>query len=344
MDAPPPAPGTIDATDRAELAQLLPRPALADRSVDAMLTATDSGSLREAATRYAAVGIPVFPCVPGAKHPITRRGFHDATTSACAVDEWWRRYPRANIGIPTGVTSGLSVVDVDVHGGATGFPAFEGARDDGVATTWSWLVRTPSGGVHAYFPSTSLPQSCWQSPAAHVDFRGDGGYVVAPPSVIEVNGSPAAYTIIATATHAPGPLDATQLRSHLDPSWDDRDRHPRSQAARPFGTASDPAARPKRLAAWVAALPEGGRNGGLFWAACRLAEEGYRLETAVETVGAGARHAGLSDREIRITVTSAYRTAANAAPTSPGRTASTRAPGGPAGHFTTPQQRRGIAL
>lgn len=346
MDAPPTSDST-QRSDRTALSELPPLPDLATWAVDVMRTVASAGSLRESATRYAEVGIPVFPCVPGAKHPITKRGFHDATTSRRAVDEWWRRYPRANIGVPTGVTSGLSVVDVDVHSGASGYPAFDNARRDGLALTWSWLVRTPSGGLHAYFPATPLPQPCWQSPGAHVDFRGDGGYIVAPPSVVELNGSPAAYTVIATANHTPAPLDATQLRTHLDPSWDHRDLPPRSQAARPFGTAADSAARPERLAAWVAALPEGGRNGGLFWAACRLAEEGYRFETALESVGAGARDAGLGDREIRITVASAYRTAARATSTNPASTATAagpRVPGGPAGRFTTPHQRRGIAL
>ncbi len=97
-------------------------------AVATMRTAAEADSLGAAATHYAALGIPVFPCVPGAKHPLTRNGFHDATTSRPVVRDWWHRHPRANIGVPTGVVSGIVVVDVDVHAGASGFQAFESAR------------------------------------------------------------------------------------------------------------------------------------------------------------------------------------------------------------------------
>ena len=56
----------------------------------------------------------MFPCVPGEKRPLVRRGFHDATANAAQVSEWWSRWPQANIGIPTGAASGVEVVDVDV--------------------------------------------------------------------------------------------------------------------------------------------------------------------------------------------------------------------------------------
>ena len=63
--------------------------------------------LPEAAARFAAEGVPVFPCVPGEKRPLVRRGFHDATAEPVQVAEWWRRWPAANIGIPTGAASGV---------------------------------------------------------------------------------------------------------------------------------------------------------------------------------------------------------------------------------------------
>ena len=72
--------------------------------------------LGKAAAVYAAAGIPVFPCAPGQKRPLTAHGFHDATTDPTQIDAWWGRYPEANIGIPTGVM--VEVLDVDVH--ATG--------------------------------------------------------------------------------------------------------------------------------------------------------------------------------------------------------------------------------
>ncbi|WP_460808597.1 primase alpha helix C-terminal domain-containing protein [Nocardioides salsibiostraticola] len=65
--------------------------------------------------------------------------------------------------------------------------------------------------------------------------------------------------------------------------------------------------RPDNLAAWVAARPEGGRNGGLFWAACRMAEEGHALNAASSVLGDAACAAGLPEREALTTIRSAYR-------------------------------------
>lgn len=141
--------------------------------------------LSEAAARFAAAGVPVFPCLPGEKRPLVLRGFHDATADPAQVAEWWSRWPSANIGIPTGAVSGVEVVDVDVHPTGTGFPAFREAHRQGHAAGWAALVRTPSGGLHAYYPvNPDRAQSSWQAARAHVDFRGDGGYIIAPPSKV----------------------------------------------------------------------------------------------------------------------------------------------------------------
>ena len=63
----------------------------------------------------------------------------------------------------------------------------------------------------------------------------------------------------------------------------------------------------ERLAAWVAGRGEGERNRGLFWAACRLAENGVSPADALDALSAAAQSAGLGDREITTTVRSAYR-------------------------------------
>ena len=105
------------------------------------------------------------------------------------VQTWWRRNPAANIGIPTGARSGVLVVDVDVHGTHSGYAAFDRARTARLVDAWGWLTRTPSGGLHAYFPAIrGVEQRSWQVPGQHIDFRGDGGYVIAPPSRITVEG------------------------------------------------------------------------------------------------------------------------------------------------------------
>lgn len=259
--------------------------------------------LPEAAARFAAAGVPVFPCVPGEKRPLVRRGFHDATTDPDQVDAWWARWPQANIGIPTGAVSGVEVVDVDVHSTGTGFPAFRTAHREGLASGWAALVRTPSGGLHAYYPADpERSQSSWQAANAHVDFRGDGGYIIAPPSkVLRPGGVRAPYRLI-VAGNTPAPVDAARLRDFLDP------RTPipldRARASRFERRGSDA----QVLAGWVAGRGEGERNRGLFWAACRLAEAGTPPDATLEALGPAAEHAGLGSREIMATIRSAYRT------------------------------------
>ena len=261
--------------------------------------------LADAAARFTAVGVPVFPCVPGEKRPLVRRGFHDASTDPHRVATWWSRWPAANIGIPTGAASGVEVVDVDVHQAGTGFTAFRAAHREGHAAGWAALVRTPSGGLHAYYPADSVRgQSSWQAARAHVDFRGDGGYIIAPPSqVLRPSGVRAPYRLIVTSGGTPTPVDAARLREFLDPHTPIR--IDRARAVRSALRGSDA----KVLAGWVAGRGEGERNRGLFWAACRLAEAGTPPDATLEALGPAAEHAGLGSREIMATIRSAYRTA-----------------------------------
>lgn len=256
-------------------------------------------TLTGAAMRYANLGIPVFPCVPGGKQPLTPNGFHDATSSARIVHHWWQRTPDANIGLPTGAITGVVVVDVDVHAETSGFSAFERARAEGLADGWGWLVRTPSGGVHAYYPSSDVEQRSWQAQRASIDFRGDGGYVIAPPSRIAIAGEPTAYAVIATAPRSPHAIDSVRLRQFLEPPR----RLPPRVGVPTIG------ARPDKLAAWVASRPEGGRNAGLFWAACRMVEQGYDVRETAAVLGDAAQSAGLKEREVETTIQSAYRIA-----------------------------------
>src|ERR1700728_2540553 len=61
--------------------------------------------------------VPVFPCrecEPGRKRPYTGRGFHDATRDSGIIKAWWRQWPAALIGMPTGRVSGRWVLDIDV--------------------------------------------------------------------------------------------------------------------------------------------------------------------------------------------------------------------------------------
>jgi hypothetical protein len=284
-------------------------------SVSTMRRVAEEPTLTGAALRYVNLGIPVFPCVPGGKHPLTPNGFHDATSSARVVHAWWQRHPEANIGLPTGARTGVLVVDIDVHSDGCGFQAFEGARSEGLCDRWGWLVRTPSGGVHAYYPTpANLEQRSWQVPLAHVDFRGDGGYVIAPPSRIEVGGATRTYDVIAVTTQPAKPVDAIKLRQFLEP-------HRPTTSLRPPVALSGPGCHPPALARTVALAAEGGRNRALFWASCRMAESNFAPAEIASWLTSAAQYAGLGDREIETTINSAARHATRLGPASrPGPT------------------------
>ena len=259
-------------------------------------------SLRDAALALARDGIPVFPCAPDRKIPLTAHGFHDATTDPRRVKAWWDADPRANIGVPTGAP-GSDVLDVDVRATGSGFPALRDLRQAGLVSGWNSAVRTPSGGLHLYFTGTAQP--CGSVPPAHIDFRGHGGYVLVPPSTVD--GRP--YRCVAHRSAVREPLDWTAITAQLRPETD-RPRPGTAQQAGPPDLA--------RLTSWVEKQPEGNRNRGLYWAACRLPSTSERELTAL--IDAAVR-AGLPRPEARRTVASA-RARIGAAPRStfPSRT------------------------
>ena len=61
--------------------------------------------------------LPVFPCQPKGKKPLTANGFKDATTDLQQIRIWWSKTPQANIGIPTGRRSGFDALDIDYRHG-----------------------------------------------------------------------------------------------------------------------------------------------------------------------------------------------------------------------------------
>jgi hypothetical protein len=129
----------------------------------------------EAATR----GWPVFPCRPRQKIPASRHGCLDADTDPDKVGDWWGRHPNHNVAFATGLV--FDVLDLDGEDGIKAFDSW--CQNNGVAVAYDELplVDTPSGGMHLYFVSTGAGNRAGMLP--HVDWRGRGGYVVAPPSV-----------------------------------------------------------------------------------------------------------------------------------------------------------------
>ncbi|MFB9620458.1 bifunctional DNA primase/polymerase [Brooklawnia cerclae] len=260
-------------------------------------------STGEAAVALASDGVPVFPVTVGGKQPLTRHGFHDATTDLDQIRRWWSATPGANIGMPTGAASGLVVVDVDVHGPVNGYVALDRADRAGLLAGWEALIQTPTDGLHAYYPATSgNEQRSWQAARAGIDFRGDGGYIIVPPSSRIIDGQRCVYRLKQVTRDQPQPLEAGRLRRFLDPP-PPRTRGPQSQAQ-----AMDHGVNVERLAAWVGRLQEGERNHGLFWAACTMAEHHVPPGQTLDVLTTAGGQAGLSVREVTVTVRSAYRT------------------------------------
>ncbi len=150
-----------------------------------------SHELLKGALLYAGRGIAVFPCEPVGKRPLTAEGFLEATTDDERIRRWWGRWPQANVAIPTGERSGLLVLDVDAGEGTDAVAMLELSRGQSPKTA---RAATGGGGQHLYFryPSprelraaglyTRQVRNSQGLLGDGLDVRGEGGYVVAPPS------------------------------------------------------------------------------------------------------------------------------------------------------------------
>jgi Bifunctional DNA primase/polymerase, N-terminal len=254
-----------------------------------------SWQLRDAALAYAARGIPVLPlhyplphhgdlqavtddqqpprpaartrcscrdpgCGQPGKHPLgtlVPHGVKEATCNRARILAWWTRHPQANIGLATGQR--FDVLDVD---GPAGEQAIrELAAEHGLVSSGP-LVRTGGGGWHFYLAPTGLGNA---HPAGleKVDWRGRGGYVVAPPS--RHTSSHPYHWVPGRDLDAPLVQVPTPIRQRLE-------RPPPQRPAAPIELAAagdDPGERYVRAAlaeelARVAAAPKGQRNRQLW--------------------------------------------------------------------------------
>ncbi len=190
-------------------------------------------------------GIPVFPCRPD-KRPYTEHGFKDATTNLDTIEEWWRRWPDALIGVPTGKASGLFVLDVD---------------PDGLAWYQEHAAELCAGRIHqtrrkGYHLLYKVPQQEIRCSAGQlsrgIDVRAGGGYAVWWPAHdgeaiggIEDIGDAPAWLL----------KQLTNGASHHDRDHGDEDRD--------------------------AGVHEGGRNDYLSREAFRLRKQGLSVEQII---------------------------------------------------------------
>jgi hypothetical protein len=150
-------------------------PIIAELGRDA---AIQEDRMRWAAIFYARCGIPVFPLQPGGKAPLARtHGVNDASTDLRKIRARWARNPVDNIGLACGVI--FDVLDVDVKDGRPGYESLARLRLAGL-TQGAWAAaRTPTGGRHVLFAASGDGNHGDRS--SGLDFRGLGGYIVAPP-------------------------------------------------------------------------------------------------------------------------------------------------------------------
>lgn len=247
-------------------------------------------ALADSAISYAQTeGLYVFPLQERGKVPLVAHGLDDATLDAMTIETWWERWPNANIAIRTG---DLVVVDEDRPAALT-----ELAAKHGETIPVTRIARTGKGR-HYYFtqPSDGRIRNTTGKLAPGIDTRGDGGYVVAPPSVHPDGG---VYAWESTAPPAPFPPWMAALLTE-----------PKPKPVTPFLGRSTPYAQRALEAEHhsVATAAEGSRNHALNAAAFSLAQlvAGGELDEQDmrSSLEAAARACGLPDKEALATINS----------------------------------------
>ncbi|MEK7315386.1 MAG: phage/plasmid primase, P4 family [Candidatus Eisenbacteria bacterium] len=260
--------------------------------------------LLEAALAYGDQGWAVFPlyhpvgkvcscedpkCSSPGKHPRTVHGLNDASTDPETIRRWWLRWPEANVGIRTGKDSGFVVLDEDPYHGAE--RAIEVLATIHGPLPSSLESATGGGGRHFLFAHpgvtirnrTSLPVP-GVDPSG-LDVRGDGGYIVAPPS-LHLSG--AEYQWIR-------PIDGSVLAPM--PGW--------LLELSLNGAAQTDEGSPSRAGSLP--IPEGERNDTLFRLACSLRARGAEEPEIRAKVSEVACDPPLSPGELSRIVESACR-------------------------------------
>lgn len=146
-----------------------------------------------AALDYAQRGLPVLPCKPTDKKPYVARdkdengepipktgGLYKATCDPDQIRAWWAEWPHAMIGVRTGAASGLFVVDADVDDGINGHETLAALGIDELETC---TVLTPRGGLHLHYRYQDGLRNSAGDIGPGVDVRGEGGYIIVPPSM-----------------------------------------------------------------------------------------------------------------------------------------------------------------
>ena len=146
------------------------------------------------------MGLRVFPC--NGKTPATAHGCKDATADPAQVAEWWSS-SAYNVAIATG--GGLVVLDVDIdhQAGKYGDETLADLEQQYGPLPETWTCLTGGGGIHYYFQCDDPALTVAAGFAPGLDYRGAGGYVIAPPSVHPETGRAYEWEASSTPTSVP---------------------------------------------------------------------------------------------------------------------------------------------
>lgn len=247
------------------------------------------GNCLEAAIKYATeYGWAVFPVSSETKKPLTPHGCKDAKKSVGAIQSWWKRWPDASVGIATGSASNLIVIDEDIDEdkGLNGY--HEVTRWERAHSELPDTVRaiTGRGGAHIYYHYTGSDIKNRTGILEGVDVRGEGGYVIAPPSV-HPNGTEYQWEV-APDDMPPAELDGV-VRQFL--------------AIGQTRTTEEAFKVPETI-------PSGERNDTLFRLACSMQAQGFpdaAIMAALQETNKTACKEPLTDEELEVIASSALK-------------------------------------
>jgi hypothetical protein len=145
-------------------------------------------SLVDAALGYARRGIRIIPITPRSKIPLIDAWPTQATSDETTIRAWWKQWPAAGIGIATGKAGRRQffVLDIDDKNGKNGSDTLAELETQHGKLPDTVTVLTGTGGRHLYFTTTvEIRNDAGKRLGEGLDIRGEGGYVVAPPSTHE---------------------------------------------------------------------------------------------------------------------------------------------------------------
>lgn len=246
------------------------------------------------ALNLAQFGWKLFPLAPFQKIPAIAKGKGclEATDDENVLEAWARRFPNANVGLACGKPSNLIVVDLDPRNGSDASVKKLAERKQTFPPTV--MARTANGGTHLYYAYEPVLKNSKSALAPGIDIKTTGGYVVAPPSLLDTDRR---YVWI-----------NSPLGEHLPrlPQWAVEALKPKPVPVVPYDKKSAPK-DVAPLAAFVSRSGEGQRNNALYWASCRAVESGLMDKSAFSALVSAAVAAGLEQTEAQKTVASACK-------------------------------------